>query len=249
MSDIQSLHRAFAILQIISQQPQAARPVSIATQTGLPNTTVLRMLTTLENIGAVVRDVEAGTYGIGTVVYDLAHPKPSHQQLKEAARPYMHQLANQTGETVYLCAEAGEQVYYVDQIDTEHHILLRNWIDIAFPLHTTAAGKVLLAFWEDAKIQAYLARPLEQYTENTIIDPDAICAYVEMIRKNGFAWTHGQTEEGLVGVAAPIWGQSQQIVGALSLGGPAFRFPKAGEAEQVAQQVVETAKQISSQLA
>lgn len=247
MSDIQSLHRAFSILQLISEEPELARPSLIAEQIGLPRTTVLRMLATLENIGAVVRPPNSKTYSIGQTIQQIAQPKPSRQQLKLVARPHLQTLAHETGETVYLCVESRQQVYYVDQIDAQHHILLRNWVDTYFPLHATAAGKLFLAFWEEAKLEAHLKRPLTQFTPNTITQPDKIRSYIKAIRQAGVAWTHGQTEEGLVGVAAPIWGQNQLLVGAVSVGGPAFRFPRAGTEEKTAVSVIETARKISAQ--
>lgn len=248
MNDIQSLHRAFAILNIISQEPHAARSGTIAERVGLPKTTVLRMLNTLENIGAIVRDPAAGHYRIGSVILTLAYPKPTHQQLIDLAKSHLLQLANRTGETVYLCVQSGDQVHYIDQIDAQHHILLRNWVGVSFPLHTTAPGKLFLALWDDEKIEEYLKRPLEKYTERTIVEPEKIRDYILDIRDKQVAWTHGQTEIELVGVAAPIYTTLGTLAGALAVGGPSFRFPGQGQEEAVASLVLETAELVSQGL-
>jgi DNA-binding IclR family transcriptional regulator len=248
MSDIQSIHRAFEILKVISKNSDSARSSVIATHTNLPYTTVLRMLSTLERAGAVVRHSTESTYSIGPLIQDLTHPKPSHEQLKEIARPYMQQLANKTRETVYLSVEIEDQIHYVDQIDADHDILLRNWIGLSFPMHTTAPGKLLFAFWKDHEIDAYLEKPLEKYTDKTITDTVAIREYIKEIRAKGIAWTNEQTAEGLTGVAAPLFFKDNVLVGAISVGGPTFRFEKLGKKYEVEQQITKIAKQLSQSL-
>ncbi len=244
---IQALERAFSILKVIDEAPDAIRPAEIAGQIDLPRTTVIRMLNTLEELGAVVRVEDGRHFQIGPTIHTFAHSKPKLRDLKRIARPCLEQLAQQTGETVYLCTLADSQVYYLDQIDSQHHILLRNWIGTYFPLHTTAAGKILLAFLPDDTLQTYLAPPLEKLTEKTITNPDTIRQYVDDIRQVGHAWTHEQTEAGLVGVAAPIY-QAHRVIAAVSLGGPAFRFPPKGQDQAMADLVKATAEQISQRL-
>ena len=248
MTTIQSLERAFSILKVIDEASNAIRPAEIAECIGLPRTTVIRMVTTLEALGAVVRADDGSSFQIGPTLRAFARSKPKLGYLKKIAQPHLKQLAAETGETVYLCILERHQVHYLDQIDSRHHILLRNWVGSYFPAHTTAAGKALLAFLPEDKFLAYLKRPLEKFTKNTIIDPDQIRGYAKTIRATGYAWTYGQTEDGLVGVAAPIYSEAEQPIAAVAVGGPAFRFPPAGQDEAMAQCVVRTARQISERL-
>ena len=245
---IQSVQRAFDILKAIDNATEPTPATKIAKTINLPRTTVIRMLTTLEEIGAVQRVENGKSYQIGSVVRLLGQPKTTERKLKKIARPELQQLAQTTGETVYLCVPVGQQVYYLDQIDSRHHILLRNWAGCYFPAHTTAAGKVFLAHLGVEELELYLKRPLESYTDKTITNPTDIRAYAQQIPRDGFAWTHAQTEEGLVGVAAPIFDGQGKVVAAVSLGGPAFRFPKQNQADLAAQTVVQTAHRIQAKL-
>ncbi|MEM7343640.1 MAG: IclR family transcriptional regulator [Chloroflexota bacterium] len=245
---IQSLERAFSILKTIDASSTAIRPAEIAEHIDLPRTTVIRMLGTLEALGAVTRAEDGRNFLIGPTIQAMAQSKPKHRILKQIARPYLEGLANSTGETVYLCTQSHDQVYYLDQIDSRHHILLRNWVGSYFPLHTTAAGKLFLAFLPDEELTAYLTPPLEALTDKTVTNPAAIRHYVAEIRQDGCAWTNEQTEEGLIGVAAPIYQGVGQLVAAVSLGGPAFRFPPKGKDQAMAQQVIKTAQKISQKL-
>ena len=245
---IQSVQRAFDILKIIDEARQPAGAALIATRANLPRTTVIRMLDTLEAVGAVSRIGDSNRFEIGPKAQLLGQPRTSHPKLKQLARPEMSRLAQETGETVYLCVPAGSQHLYLDQIDSQHHILLRNWVGQYFAHHTTAAGKLFLAHLPTKELDTYLQQPLQQFTEKTIIDPVAIRQYVEEIRRVGYAWTHEQTARGLIGVAAPIKTIKGDLVAALSLGGPAFRFPEAEREAVVAESVVEAARRIGEMI-
>ena len=245
---IQSIQRAFDILRIIDAEREPARAATIAKRTNLPRTTVIRMLATLEEVGAVSRIDNSNYFRIGTAVRLLGQPKTNPTNLKEIAQTNLRLLAQKTGETAYLCLPVGEQVYYLEQINSQHHILLRDWTDTYFPHHATAAGKVFLAFMPPAELDSYLEKPLEHFTPKTITDPQQIRAYVAEIQHVGYGWTHEQTEAGLVGVAAPIFDRDGNVVAAVSLGGPAFRFPKPGQEQETAQYVVQSARQISERL-
>lgn len=245
---IQSVQRAFDILQLLDETAVPTRASVIAEQVNLPRTTVIRMLATLEKVGAVQRVNESNQFQIGPKLRMMGQPKTSTKKLKEISRPFLRQLATSSGETIYLCTPAGNQVYYLDQIDTQDHILLRNWVDSYFPLHATAPGKIFLAYLSEVELNNYLAEPLKRYTRKTITETDQIRAYAKAIRQQGFGWTHEQTALGLVGVAAPILNREGEPVAAVSVGGPAFRFPKPQEEARIVQQVIQTANHIADKL-
>jgi len=243
---IQSVQRAFDILQIINKESNADNAATIAQCIDLPRTTVVRMLATLEEVGAVNRVGESNRFQIGSMLRGFGQPKRSSEAFKAMARPFLSKLAEETGETVYLCMPVGNQVTYLDQIDSQHHILLRNWTGSYFPAHTTAAGKLFLAYMSNEKLETYLSNPLEQFTTETVTEPDKVRAYVQEILQTGVAWTHGQTEKGLVGVAAPVFDENGRVILAISLGGPAFRFPE--DPALAARQVIQTARAVSEQV-
>lgn len=249
---IQSIQRAFDILKVIDDGAGSARAAAIAEEIGLPRTTVIRILGTLEEIGAVVqvKGQQNGSrqYTIGPTARFLGQPKTDGANLKEVARPELERLAVETGETVYLCTPLGDQVYYLDQVNSQHHILLRDWVGKSLPMHTTAPGKVFVAWLSPKELDDYLSKPLKVFTPKTIVDPKKIRAYAAEIRQVGFAWTHEQTEAGLIGVAGPIFKNGDELVGAVSIGGPSFRFPKPNQEQDLEQLIVDTARRIEAKL-
>ncbi len=247
-SNIRSVERAFTVLEALRLQPGGANATTIAKQSNLPRPTVIRLLTTLKNIGAVERIEDTNNYQIGLTILTLAAQPPLSRQLTAIARSYMQDLAQSTGETVFLCILDNHQVHYIDQINSQYNIQLRDWTGARYPLHTTSTGRMLLAALSPEALERYLARPLERYTKQTITDPATLRQQLAAVKKQGYAWSREQTEEGLVGVAAPIYDQDGQIIAAVSVGGPAFRFPQPDQEQAVADLVVQIARQISERV-
>jgi DNA-binding IclR family transcriptional regulator len=98
-----------------------------------------------------------------------------------------------------------------------------SWVGRRTSLHSTAAGKVLLAFASNAERERLLARPLVRETDRTIVAVDELRTELRQVRTRGFAQTQEELEDGLNAVAAPVRYADGQIAAALSVSGPAFR--------------------------
>lgn len=247
-SGVQSVERAFAILQAIGLEPGGLGVTSISKQTGLPKSTVSRLLSTLEASGAIERVPGRDAYRVGPGVLAMAGRASYSRQLNVLARPYLQELAEETGETVHLCTPDGDQVFYVDQINSRFHIQLQDWTGVRFPMHTVAAGRVFLASLSPDRLEQYLSRPLERYTSKAITDRNVLRRHVERARAEGLSWVWEETELGLVGVAAPVEDAGGKVVAAVSLVGPAFRFPPPGRHAEMAADVTHTARLIAQRV-
>jgi DNA-binding IclR family transcriptional regulator len=112
-------------------------------------------------------------------------------------------------------------------------------------LHVDSSGKLFLAHWPQDKREHYLAGPMERFTPQTIADPTMLRQHLAEVRTNGYAWVREEFEIGLIGVSAPIWNQNGEIIAAINVSGPKFRFPQAGEEDNIAQLVVNVCHQIT----
>ena len=112
------------------------------------------------------------------------------------------------------------------------------------PLHATASGKIFLAHRTPEQIEAYLNRPLERYTERTLAEPSALRAHLAEIRAQGYGWTHGEYEEQIIGVAAPVKGSNGQVVACINVCGPSFRFPPEDATERIVQLLINITQQV-----
>ena len=96
------------------------------------------------------------------------------------------------------------------------------------PLHAVSSGQVFLAYRTPAGLERYLARPLERFTDRTLVEPEAVRERVREIRRDGYAWVREEFDEGINSVAAPVADASGEVVAAVHLHGPSYRFPVAG---------------------
>ena len=243
----QSIHRAFTILQAIAACPNGARVNAIAAHARLPKSTVSRMLATLADLRAVERTATGKTFIIGSGITALAYGAPFARNLAAVARPHLLELSEHTGEAVALCLAEGGQMHVVDLIQTRHRVKVEDVTGERFPLHATSPGKVLLAFQSAKAIRDYLRRPLSRYTPNTVTNRAALKKQFAKIRAQGLAWAFEELDH-ITGVSAPIRDETGQVVAAINLYGPAFRFPPTGKKDELGRLIVKAAEQISRRL-
>lgn len=246
MSTIQSIDRAFSILQIVSDQPDGVRLTDIIPQVGLPKSTVARILSTLEKLGAVERHPTNSGYRIGTNILNLAM-QPAY--LVSLIEPYLHKLAEETDEAVVLVLPQDDAIHFAKQIHSRHRLQVREWTGQRQKmLHADSAGKVIIANWPLVKRVQYLSRPLAQVTPKTITDPKTLDAQLRQIREQGYAWAYEELEVGLAGVSAPIFDINGTAVAAINITGPAFRLPSPDQNNEMTQFLIDTCQQIEEKL-
>lgn len=245
---VRAIERAFTILDLVASKPRGIGVSEIARQVSLPKSTVSRLLLTLEESGAVRRLPHCDDFVIGARIIALTAHVPYAQQLIVMARPYLLELAEATGEAVDLWLLKDKQLCIIDQIPSRYKIQVRNWTGEALPLHASSPGKLQLVYSSELTVANLLAQPLERFTAKTITNPQALRQELAQIRAQGYAWTEDELEEVLIGLAAPIHDSQGNFIAALNVYGPAFRFPPAGEREQMTALIVELAQKIESQL-
>lgn len=241
-SGTQSLDRAAELLSLIVRSEGSVTYTKIVDQTGFARSTTSRLLQGLERNGLLERDRD-GAFRGGALFAHYATRFDRVEALVAAANPTLERLVEATGETVNLAVARGDTVVQVAQIDSTYMLGAINWVGFDVPPHTSALGKVMYAFGS-------LPLPkgsLEQLTSNTITEPATFTAELEDVRKQGFAVTRGELEEGLNGLAAPVFGPDGRIVAAVGVSGPAFRIEES--TAQFGELLVAEATQLSKLLA
>lgn len=249
MSNVGLIERVFTLLRVVAADGDSATVTQIAKATGLPKSTVSRLVSTLEQLEMVRRSPTGGGFTIGPGLIALTAQVPQPQTLTTMARPHLQELQAAMGETVALTLPEGDNAYVALQLNTHHAIQVRDWTGIRIPMYVQSTGRVFLAARTDAALARYLATPLLPYTGQTLVNPAQFHTEIERVRAQGYAWVFEEFEEGLTAVAAPVRDGAGQVVAAVSAFGPAFRFPAAGQQEATTQLVVATARQLSTRLA
>ncbi len=247
MSRVQAIERAFVVLGTLGDGPLGV--TEVATRAGLPKSTVARMLAALVAAGAV-EQIPGGTdYRVGGRMATLAAGGPPTRTLVAVARPHLVALAEAVGEAAGLSIPDGYLVHYVDQVDSPHPVGVRDWTGTRLPMHAVSSGLVMLAHMPPSEVDAYLARPLERFTPATVVEPSAVRERLRRVLLDGYAWTAEEVAEGITSVAAALAAEDGEVVAAIHLHGPSYRFPAdAGASAAIAAEVVAAAARISARI-
>jgi len=243
---VQSLERAFAILDEVAQRP--AGVTAIAERVRLPKSTVARLLATLEEVDAVER-FDGARWRIGPGVTALSTAVSPERSLISITRPFLAGLVADLGEDAGLGLPDGNEILYVDQVESDNPVQVRDWTGTRAPMHAVPSGLVLLAEWPEDALDAYLGGGLVALTPRTVTDPAQLRKRLAEVRALGYAWGLQEFAEGIDSVAAPVRDARGKAVAAIHLHGPAYRFPKAGEEDRIVDQVLTAARAIGRLLA
>jgi DNA-binding IclR family transcriptional regulator len=246
MSSVQSIERAFVLLRCLASGP--AGVTEIADRVGLPKSTVSRLLSTLEHIGAVEQIAAGGRYRIGPAMADIAAATLPGTSLVAVARPHLTDLMQETREATGLSIVSNLEVEYIDQVESLNPVQVRDWTGERAPLHVVSSGLIFLAHSPNAQVDAYLSRPLVACTARSVVNPDAIRKRLADVRKHNVVWVYEEFLEGMNSVAAPVRDEHGHVIAAIHAHGPAYRFPAAGKADHIASQVAAVAERVSRRL-
>jgi IclR family transcriptional regulator, KDG regulon repressor len=242
---VQSLERAFAILDEVSRRP--AGVTAIAERVSLPKSTVARLLAALEDVEAVER-FDGARWRIGAGVEALSAGVSGERGLIAAARPVLADLVAELHEDAGLGLPDGNDILYVDGVESDHPVQVRDWTGTRAPMHAVPSGLILLAEWPADALDAYVAGELAALTSHTVTEPARLRKRLAEARRAGYAWGIEEFAEGISSVAAPIRDARGNAVAAVHVHGPAYRFPGADGDEPAERAVVAAARAVSERL-
>ena len=243
---VQSIERAFALLRALATAPYGV--TELAEQVDLPKSTVARLLSALESEGAVTQDEMGGEYRLGDGLLDIAGAAQPGRYLVATVRPFLLELSEEMGEAAGLGIMQGRDIYYLDHAEPEADVMVRDWTGEVLPMHSVPSGMAILAHLPQDEIAAYLAEPAEAVTPNTLVDPTAIHERLDAVRNLGYAWGYEEGVDGINSLAAPIISADGEVVAAIHVHGPAYRFPNPDRTHDLGMRLIEAAAGIVAQL-
>jgi IclR family transcriptional regulator, acetate operon repressor len=243
---VQSVDRAVTILEILARRREAG-VTEIAAELGVHKSTAFRLVVVLEDHGLVEQATERGKYRLGFGVVRLAGSAAAQLDLAQESQAACEDLVEAVGETANVAILDEGWATNISEVRGEAAVVSQSWVGRRTPLHATSSGKVLLAFQPKGEREQILARPLEAFTTQTVIEADLLRVELAQIRERGWSSTCEELEVGLNAVAAPIRGPGGSVVAAVSVSGPSYRLGPPSFAE-VAELVQAAAAQISARL-
>jgi DNA-binding IclR family transcriptional regulator len=220
----QSVRKAITLLRATAEDGDA-NVSSLARVAGLPRATALRMIQTLEQEGFLLRIPGDDRVLLGPELLRLARNTDEQLLLREVSRPIISDLVATIRETVTLSVVAPDAgLDLVHQVDAPAQLRPQSWVGQRFPLHASASGKVLVATYDEERLDEYLREPLARFTSATITTAEALRAELESVREQRYAVSRDEEEEGLSGISTGIRGPRDELLGVLSVGGPTQRL-------------------------
>lgn len=208
------LSKALSILEAFEDDRRSLSQGQIVELTGLPQSTVHRLLAELVGWGALSRDAN-GRYQIGMRLWELG--QNAGRQLREIARPFVLDLYSLTRETAQIAVRDGTEALYIDRTNSSQRVPRASRVGGRLPLHATAVGKVLLAFEEEWVREAYLRQELRSVTPYTHVDPQRLRGELAIVRERGWATTAEEVRLGACSVAVPVHHREGAVGAALGL--------------------------------
>jgi len=221
---VQAVERSIDILASLAGGPRNL--TEIARVTNLSKATAFRLLASLGHRSLVVKDSSTNQYMLGPGCLQLLEGVMSGLGAVAASgRSILQRLVQETGETVTIHIKLGNQRVCIEEIPSPQPIRYTSSVGATAPLHVGAAGKVLMAFMDEAeRTKALRGLSLEAMKPDTIVDRDALVPELHLVRRQGYATSQGERIPGAAAISVPV--QAGDMHAVLSILGPESRLPK-----------------------
>ena len=219
----QSLERGLDILEIVEAESGDIGVREIARRLRLSPTIVQRMVTSLARRGYVAKDSETARYRLGFRALALGANSDQGADYIATARRELERLAHAHSLNGFVSVLNGGRAVYLLAIQAEAPVAIKVAPGSEMPLHSTAAGKVLLGSLSDTEVRKLLGNGrLAAITPHTITDPATLIASLAKVRKQGFAIVVEENIRGVLSVGAPILDRTGKVLAALSVAFPKY---------------------------
>lgn len=248
---IHTVRNALRVLEAFSDELELG-VTELARRLNLPKNNVFRILATLEQQGYVEQVGENEGYRLGARCLELGRAYGESHSLLRLAQPLLEDLVRGSGESAHLGELRELEVVHLAGEQGGQLVQTKLRIGVALPAHCTALGKVMLACsqpGEPGRLERlWFERGLAPRTPQTLVDRDKLLEHLHGVATQGFAVDLEECEPGLHCAAAPVFGPSGRLVGALSISGPAFRLCQDTLLRRAVPAVLDAAQRLSRQL-
>lgn len=245
---IQSLERAFAILEEVARNREGISLAELSKKVALHNSTTFHLVKTMVQLGYIEQIRDSKRYRIGRHLFTLAAGALNEIELVSLATPILEKLTRDTGECSHFAVRSGDNVVVLARTAGTGMFQIADQVGVMRPAHCTALGKVLLAAFSPDQLDRYLAsHELRPFTPKSIIEPEALKREIETVRRTGIGFDDGEFDAEARCVAVPVRDFTGQVAGAIGISGPIWRLSLQALQEK-AQQVREAAALLSREL-
>jgi len=221
---VQSLGRAFAILEQVATHREGIGLSDLKKLVGLHSSTTFHLAKTLVSLGYLRQEKESKRYRIGRPLFALAASALDEIEMVNLATPVLEELSRATGESSHFAVRMRDAVVVLARTGGYGAFQLTERVGVARPAHCTALGKIILASLSDNQLKRFLERvELKPSTKKSIAEAPALLREIAEVRRSGVAFDKGEFNLEVRCIAAPVKDFSGQIAGAIGISGPIWR--------------------------
>src|SRR5438105_7369008 len=248
VGQVQSLTRGLSILEALAETEGGLTLTDLAHRVTLPASTAHRLLSTLQRMGYVYQAGDLGLWYVGLQAFTVGSTFLANRDFVAQSHSYMRRLMEQAGETANLAILDGTEAVFIAQVQC--HEMMRTLVKLGsrVPLHASGVGKAIFAALPDEQIDAILkVIGLPRITENTIVVPETMWAALRVIRQRGYSFDDEEHVLATRCVAATVYDEHAEPLGAISLAGPSSRLSDE-RIRQLGPIVAHTAEELTQKL-
>ena len=232
---IRSVENALCLLEALAEEDAQCSLSQLSQRLGMTKASLFRLMATFESHGYVERHQGSSEYKLGLAAFEVGQKLLSRMTLLHKARPVMSQLVRQCNETAYLVIQRETDALFLEMVDNDQKVKVVSQVGRRVPLVSCAAGKMFLAF-------------AQKTNRNLINKQPHLADELEQIRQSGFCIDQNGVGEGSSCIAVPLYGSSNELIGALALVGPSFRMTEKSIADQLLPAIKSAGEMISARL-
>lgn len=222
---VQSIERAFTILEEVASHRDGIRLGELSRKVGLHTSTTFHLVKTMLMLGYLRQMPDDKTYRIGTPVFRLAASALDELEMATLAKPILENLSASTGETSHIAVRAGDDIVVLARTVGAGPFQISDRVGAMRPGHCTAIGKILLAALTEEQLEGYLSRrPPVALTAKSITDPELLRREIATVRKSGIAYDDGEYSAEARCVAVPVKDFSGEVRVAIGISGAVWRL-------------------------
>lgn len=217
--------KAFALVEAILAANRPLTLSELSEALDRPKQTIHRTARQLEDYGFLYREPGRERYTIGGRLFNVSKQVLGWQMRDAPRHATLGRLVNDIGETCNVGIMDGDAILYLDRVESNFPLRAELQPGSRVPLHCTGLGKLLLANLPGRTRKRVIERlQLDQHTEHTITDREALSQECTRIRKQGYAINDQEYHDGIISVAVPVQTEQGITISGLAIHAPAARL-------------------------
>lgn len=222
---IQVVDRVFQIVDLLAEARGGVSLGDVAAKLKLTKSTAHRLLMVLEGERYVERNTTTGKFTLGSRIMELGLTAAARLDVYDAARPRLHSLMEETGETAHLAVLRDGDVVTLMAVESRQTLRAPRAAGARTPAHCTSLGKAILAYVSEDELKEYTdSCAFPTFTPKTIGSAEKLLADLRLVRRRGYAIDDEEWELGLRCIAAAVFDRAGTPVAAIGISGPVFRI-------------------------